>query len=124
MCGGYLFVTLYKRKLRCLFADLKSLRGNGFFFFFFFFFFRQGLGKFGGNGVLGHCLAKLGGKQHFWPRSGKVWGKAFFGESLGTLLVLVVFLVGILQWNVGLGCTSGEFMYLTFTYIPGESYCR
>ena len=102
---------------------MKSLRGNAFFFFFLFFFPPRS-GKVWGKWRFGPLSGKVGGKQHFWPRSGKVWGKAFFGESLGTLLVLVVFLVGILQWNVGLGCTSGEFMYLTFTYIPGESYCR
>ena len=51
--GGYLFVTLYKRKLRCLFPDVKSF----------------------GKWHFWPMSGKVLGKRHFWPRSVRVWGK-------------------------------------------------
>ena len=64
--GGYLFVTLYERKLRCLFPDVKSF------------------GKWHFWPVSGKVL----GKRCFWPRSVRVWGKQHLWPRPGVLLVV------------------------------------
>ena len=97
---GCLFVTLYKRKLRCLFADLKSFGKNTFLANVW-----ESLGEMAFLAIVWQSLGETAFLAKDWESLGetaflaKVWeslGKSIFGTSLGILSVLVVFLVGIL----------------------------